>query len=584
MAFEIVFRLMLSAIATPALILLLRVTMKLSGIKYLSGEGIADYISNPFTIVAIVLILLVSAMFTLVELSGLSACFSCIGRGRKISSASMMRTGFKALAKALSGKGFIKFIAFTIYMPMAQFTLSSGVFLSPLMPVLRTVFSDIDSSIAIAVYILIQLMFVIIIASRCYSLHFLILTDRDFPDCTRESKRIISGHKARTALTLVLWSVAMLAVAFTVTFVISFTVLLFIKGFSSPKKAFLSSLKVLRYAGQIFSAVSVFLSAPAIVCWITEKFFSDIEPDEKIKFPQRRTNMGIPAKALILTITAGVGIMLNMTYIRAIHEGNLNLNTGLLSRTQITAHRGFSGIAPENTVYSFGSAVESGADYIELDVQLTKDNQLVVFHDKTIDRTTDGKGKLSDYTYDELLKFSVGEWYGKEEYNDAKIMLLSEVLELFSDDILFNIEIKNSGNVVRTAEITAETVQEYGIEDSCYITSFSYSALKKVKSINPDIKTGIIVNTAVSAFSQLQYTDAVSMNYLFVNHTAVTSVHQNGKKLFVWTVNRTEDIQKMVAMGVDNIITNRPDRASEIVYSGSVSQKILTLVKTLFEL
>ncbi|MDE6091834.1 MAG: hypothetical protein K2G14_01905, partial [Ruminococcus sp.] len=148
---------------------------------------------------------------------------------------------------------------------------------------------------------------------------------------------------------------------------------------------------------------------------------------------------------------------------------------------------------------------------------------------------------------------------------------------------MFNIEIKNHGNVAKTAEKTVEVVEEYHKEKSCYITSFSYSALKTVKKLNPKIKTGLIANVASStSFSQLKYIDAVSLNYIFVNQSIVNMAHQNGKRVFVWTVDRPSDIQHMIAMGVDNIITNRPDRACEMVDSNSVGDTILTILEKIF--
>ena len=139
------------------------------------------------------------------------------------------------------------------------------------------------------------------------------------------------------------------------------------------------------------------------------------------------------------------------------------------------------------------------------------------------------------------------------------------------------------GNVKLAAEKTAEIIEEYGIENSCYVTSFSYNALKYVKKANPHIKTGIIANVATTiAFTKLKYIDALSMNYIFVNHTVVNNAHQNGKRIFVWTVDTKSDIEKMIALGVDNIITNAPDKTAEIVYSDKVSEKVITVLKTVF--
>lgn len=368
-------------------------------------------------------------------------------------------------------------------------------------------------------------------------------------------------------------------------FGLAFIIVFIIKGFSEPVKAFRSALKVLKYAGRIFMILSSFLSVPAIACWITQHFFEDAEDTEVISIPDSTQNkLKKSTRIIIISVMAIAGLLLNTTYIEALYKGNINLNMGILTRTQITAHRGYSTAAPENTLYSFEEAVGIGADYIELDVQLTADEQLVVFHDKTIERTTNGKGELSKYTYEELQEFSAGSWFSKDgEFDDAKIVLLSDVLENFGNDILFNIEIKNHGDVRKTAEKTVEVIEEYGIERSCYITSFSYNALKVVKKINPKIKTALIANVASStSFSQLKYIDAVSLNYIFINSSIVNMAHQNGKRVFVWTVDGRSDIQHMIAIGVDNIITNRPDRVSEIVTSKSIDDTFLTILEKIF--
>ena len=208
----------------------------------------------------------------------------------------------------------------------------------------------------------------------------------------------------------------------------------------------------------------------------------------------------------------------------------------------------------------------------------------MVFHDDTIDRTTDGSGKLSSFTYDELQQFSAGSWFGKDgEFDDQRIPKLSEVLDLIGDDIMINIEIKRHGNVAATAEKVVELINEYGIRSSCYVTSFSYPALKTVKKLDPKIKTGLIANLATStSYSQLKNIDAVSMNYIFVNQSVVDTAHLNGKKVFVWTVDRPLEIQQMVSLGVDNIITNRPDKASEAIDSRSVGDTILNVLEHIF--
>jgi glycerophosphoryl diester phosphodiesterase len=467
---------------------------------------------------------------------------------------------------------------------LAQFTLSSGVFMAPLMPILRRIFRSVKGAGAVAAYIMIQLLFVILIVSAAYSLHYLILTKMKFHDCVKESKKVISGHKLKMIAAMLGWILFVVAVIGAVTFGLSFVIVFVVKGFTDRHAAFRTAVKVLKYAGKVFTAMSAFFSAPAIVCWLTGRFYRDMEDDVKLELPYADEKVHHARRLAAVCCLALLAFLANISYIREVYKGNISLNVGILTRTQVTAHRGASKAAPENTMPAFEAAIESGADYIELDVQLTKDGELVVFHDENIKRTTDGKGLLSEITYDELQKYSAGSWFGKTgEFDDVRVPKFSEVLDVIGDDILLNIEIKSHGNINATVEKTVELVEEYGLVKSCYITSFSYKALKKVKDLNPKVKTALISHLAPSSiYSQMKYIDAISVNYLFMNRSVLNYAHRSGKKVFVWTVDRVSDMKKMMAMGVDNIITNRPEKAIEVVDSKSVGETVLTALRYVF--
>ena len=582
--FELILKLLLLAIGTPLLVLLLKLTMKLSGISYLNDENLLVYLKHPSTILVIILMLFFYALFSFVELSALAGCFACFSKGERLSVGGMIRTGIWALKKAVKGAGIFNFIRYMAIMPLAQFSLSAGMFMAPFLPVLRRVFSSLNGIGAAAVFILIELLFVILILSGSYSLHYLILTDSSFSESVKKSRHTVSKGRSGRIAKLFLWTVIVFAFIALVTFGLSFLIVFIVKGFSKPGAAFGTALKVLKYAWNVFTAVSAFFSAPAIMCWLTQKFLSDVK-DEEIILPDRFAKKPDRLRSVLITgLLIAAGAVMNLSYFKALYKGNISLNVGIITRTQVTAHRGFSRIAPENTMPAFQAALDSGADYIELDVQLTRDGQLVVFHDDTIERTTNGRGVLTNYTYKQLQTFSAGAWFGKdEEFKDVKIPLFDDVLELVGRDILLNIEIKRSGNVNETAEKVVELIEAHGIVDSCYVTSFSYPALKKVKQLNPKIKTALIANlAAATSYSHLPYIDAVSMNYLFVNQSTVNSAHHNGKRIFVWTVDRQSEMQKMMALGVDNIITNRPDKALEVVDSKKVGDSVLKVLKYIF--
>ena len=585
LVFELIFKLLLLAVGTPVLALLLKLTMKLSGVTYLNDENLLVYLRHPSTVIVIVMMLFGYAFFSFVELSALAGCFSCASKKERLHTGGMFRTGIRAFKKALRGSGFFSFLAYMAIMPLAQFSLSSGMFMAPLLPVLRRIFSAINKgAVAVACYVLRQLLFIILIIGVSYSIHYLILTDLPFKECIKKSKQKMHGQRFKMIISALLWSIGIMAFIALLTFGLSFVIVYVVKGFSKPDAAFGTALKILRYTWSIFTAVSAFFSAPAIVWLLTEKFMKD-ETEEMLTLPNKGyTKFSRKKSALIIAGLAAVSSVMNVSYLQALYRGNVSLNVGIISRTQVTAHRGFSRVAPENTLPAFEAAMDCGADYIELDVQLTADGELVVIHDEKLDRTTNGKGMVSKYTYEQLKKLSAGSWFGEDgEFDDTEIPLFRDVLELVGKDIMLNIEIKKSGDPKKTAEKTVELIEEYGIVKSCYVTSFSYPALKKVKQLNPKIKTAFIANLATAtSYAQLPYIDAVSMNYLFVNQSVVNSAHHHGKRIFVWTVDRQSEMKKMMALGVDNIITDRPDKALEIVDSKKVGDTVITVLKYIF--
>ena len=580
--FEFLYKLMLVALGSPLLALVLKLTMSASGITYLSDESLLIYLKNPLTLLFLLLILFAVGFFAFVELTALAACFSCAAKNKPVSVGGMLKIGLKSFGRVFKGLGIFRFLIFMFFMPFAEFSLSSGMLIGSIMPVIRRLFQNYDSRIAVLVYLVVQAVMILLIVGRSYSLHYLVLTKKSFWECSKKSTEKIKSKKIRMALQFLLWTLVILGVIAIATFGISFIIVFIIKGFSLPGKAFRSALHVLVYAVRVFSAVSLFFSAPAIMCWLTGKFMADLGEDEEITLPDcGRLIKAKKKNAALIAALSAVGVGINIYYVVGIYRGNIRVNAKI-SSTQVTAHRGFSREVPENTRYAFEAAIDCKSDYIELDVQLTKDEQVVVIHDDTLNRTTDGRGRVDRRTYEELSALSAGAWFSPE-YADAKIMLLSEVLELVDKDCMLNIEIKDTGNVELTVDKTVGLVKEYGITKSCYITSFSYKALQRVKEVEPKIKTGLIANLAASVrYSDLTDIDAVSLNYIFVNKSVVETAHQNGKQIFVWTVNRKSDIKNMLSLGVDNIITDRPDLALEIINSDKVGDTVLIILEKIF--
>lgn len=235
----------------------------------------------------------------------------------------------------------------------------------------------------------------------------------------------------------------------------------------------------------------------------------------------------------------------------------------------VWAHRGASGYAPENTLAAFQKAVDLDADGVELDIQLTKDDQIVVIHDETIDRTSDGKGWVKDYTLEELRAFNYN--CTKPEYKHADIPTMREVFELLKPTGLFiNIEIK-TGVVFyeKIEEKILSLTKEMGMEDRVCYSSFNHYTVTRIHELKPDAEVGFLyadgpidmpsygvkhgVNALHPALYNLQYDGFVK------------ECKEKGLKLNVWTVNERPYMEMCCQYGVDAIITNYPDIAKEVV-------------------
>ena len=226
------------------------------------------------------------------------------------------------------------------------------------------------------------------------------------------------------------------------------------------------------------------------------------------------------------------------------------------------AHRGASEYYPENTLSSFYAGVDMGANGIENDIQRTKDGILVVFHDDTIDRVTDGTGKISDYTYEELLKFTVkNEKYDRRD----KIMTFEEFLKYFGwRDLTFAIELKQLG----IAREVIDMIDRFGVRNKCIITSFKYDELVAAREYDADIRLGWLYRGATDA-ERIEKLKAIGATQACVKAIDLTAdelklIHENGFECRAWGITDTEIMKKAVEMGVDAGMTvNFPDKLLE---------------------
>ena len=227
-----------------------------------------------------------------------------------------------------------------------------------------------------------------------------------------------------------------------------------------------------------------------------------------------------------------------------------------MNRILKIGHRGANGYEPENTLVSFQKALDMNVDGIELDVHLSIDGHLIVMHDETIDRTTNGKGFVNQLTLKELKSFRIN--------NIIEIPTLEEVFDLVDKKCFINIELKNH----ETAEKVVELIERYIAEKNWkyadfIVSSFDWNALQQVRFLNDKIPIGVLTETDLElAFSFAKFMKAESINpdFQLLTFEKTVEFQKKGIKVFPWTVNNPEDIQRIKEMKVDGIISDFIDR------------------------
>jgi glycerophosphoryl diester phosphodiesterase len=245
-----------------------------------------------------------------------------------------------------------------------------------------------------------------------------------------------------------------------------------------------------------------------------------------------------------------------------------------LDRPLNFAHRGASHDAPDNTLPAFLLAAELGADGIELDVQLSRDGELVVIHDFVLETTTDGHGPVRDRTLAELKELDAGGWFDPV-FSGQRIPTLQEVIEAVGHRLLLNIELKTSSlQDDGLAAAVVRTIEDNHLLDQTIVSSFNPLAVWRVKVKNPWIFTGLLYAPELPLHARrpwlrhLLQPDALHPHHSLVDEQHVSWIKRGGYRVHTWTVDEPGDMWQLKQRGVDLIITKRPDILAQVLGAG----------------
>ncbi|WP_223068362.1 glycerophosphodiester phosphodiesterase [Paenibacillus caui] len=229
----------------------------------------------------------------------------------------------------------------------------------------------------------------------------------------------------------------------------------------------------------------------------------------------------------------------------------------------VIAHRGAAGEAPENTLAAFRLGMEQGCDGIELDIHLTKDGELVVIHDPTLNRTTNGIGAVAEQSLAEIRQYDAGGWF-HESFAGERIPTLEEVIDLAPPELLINVEIK--GGIGKGVEETlARLLRRKNRLDTVVVSSFDFKSLAILKELEPSVKIGLLYNNRLAHHWKLPAAAGIEVYSLHMSMKRLDkedaeAARQHGYAVYPWTVNDADKMRLAISYGADAIITDYPGR------------------------
>ncbi|ABY43680.1 glycerophosphodiester phosphodiesterase [Bacillus mycoides] len=257
-------------------------------------------------------------------------------------------------------------------------------------------------------------------------------------------------------------------------------------------------------------------------------------------------------------------------YTKAINQSNHIKNI---------AHRGASAYAPEHTLEAYQLGQQLKGDYIEIDLQMTKDGHLVAMHDETLNRTTNGTGFVKDHTLDKIKQLNAGSFFNKKhpnlakkEFEDTKVPILEEIIETFGHNANYYIETKSPDEYPGMEEKLLEIINHYQINDKVIIQSFSEESLRKIHSLNDNMplvqllsykKAVQLTDSEIEKYKT--YCIGLGMNYKYIDAAYVKKIKNYGLEVHPFTVNNEKDMKKLLSWGIDGMFTNYPDRLHSVL-------------------
>lgn len=582
--FEILWKLVTLLVIAPACAGLIQLAIHLAKLKYLTTSNLLQFLRSPWTILLLAVLLLLAALYTLFEIAAVCTCFRQ-SRFQKVRTTlgRMVRSGLQSVLHFFRGGGPFLVLHLLVLIPLMQFSATSGIFTAMGIPDFLAYYMT-KKEFLLPIYVVAIILCCLLSVRWVFSSVLFTQNQCSYRSARATSVQLVRGRFWQTFFSVLVWNCCYFAVLLVFLCLITVVVLMVIRATGSNDLIMSQAMRILKLLIQIVLWSFSFFATPICMAHLTallEKRCVQM-PDVVLPEPVPLSRSAKPFRRSTAVLTACcftvAALGLNLSYVYSVFTGKANFRLALFQNPTVMAHRGLSADAPENTLYAFSDAISVGADFIELDVQQTRDGVLVVMHDSNLKRTTGVNKDIWDVDYADIQNLDAGSWFDPA-YANARIPTLEETLQFVDKRAKLNIEIKPTKHGSDTLEQdVAELITQYQYTDACYVTSFSYGSLKKVKEVNPEIRTGYLMSVAYGQFYSLKYADAFSLNKVFVTSQVVNAAHQQGKQIFAWTVNSMSEVRSLCNLHVDSIITDDPVMVQNVISRDSTGETLRSVL------
>ncbi len=585
--FEALYKLLSLFIFMPLFLKMFNLITKTVGYNYLTLENFFSFLSNPLTIILLVLLFLFMTLFTIFDIATIIVILDASFQKKKIQVSQACLLSLEKCKGVFKLKNILVVFLVLFLIPFLNIGVSSSLITTIKIPEFIMDYI-VKNRLLLSLMIILYLFFLSLLLRWLYIFHYHVIENKSFKEARKASITLSKKCHLKDLITLVVMQIVIFLIYLLFLIFGILLIVLISKLFA----------KVLIIKSLVTTIIWLFIAFTFIIFVILTTpfsyaiisilyYFHKEEKKEIVKHILIKNQKSEKSYKWFKKLAIGISIIafvIGFLFTYGLYKGKYNLKIEYARTLEVTAHRGASVYYPENTLSAFEGAKKLGADWIELDVQETKDGQVIVIHDTNFKRTTGVDKNTWELEYNEVEKLDAGKFFAKK-FAGEKIPLLEDVIDFAKENnIRLNIEIKPTGYEKALEKEVVDIIKQKAFTDNCVITSQVYDVLKKVKKYDKNIKTVYVMSLAYGDITSLKAADNFSVEAMSVTKKLVKTVHNEGKELYAWTVNTKDSIKDMIDLKVDNIITDNITLAKDVIYSSKTSNIISEYVKLINEI